>query len=100
MEVQQKQTMDRKDKIQIAFLGIMLFCAFALLFAGIKVVKYHEMLSNPLGYNLDKFDVASCTCYKNNGEVFKVNAISKGDSNILQAGSNLLNNEMIISSGG
>lgn len=102
MEEQVKKTVDTKDKIQIAFLGIMLLCAFGLIFVGIKIVKYHDMLSNPLGYNLDKFGINSCTCINNEGQSFKVNSISKGDSSVIYKGSSPLNlnKEMINFSGG
>ncbi len=73
--------MDRKEKIQIAFLIIMLGAVFGLIFCGIKIVKYHDMLTNPLGYSLDHFNIESCTCYGENG-AFEVKAISnqKGDA--------------------
>ena len=68
--------MDRKEKIQIAFLIIMLCAVFGLIYAGAKIVTYHEMLINPLGYSLDHFNISSCTCYNSEG-MFEVNAISK-----------------------
>ena len=67
--------MERKEKIQIAFLIIMLMAVFGLIFCGIKIVKYHEMLINHLGYSLDHFNISSCTCYNSNG-MFEVNSIS------------------------
>jgi hypothetical protein len=67
--------MDRKEKIQIAFLIIMLFAVSGLFFCGIKIVKYHEMLINPLGYSLDHFNISSCTCYNSEG-YFEVKSIS------------------------
>lgn len=73
--------MNRKEKIQITFLIIMLMAVAALIFCGIKIVKYHDMLTNPLGYSLDYFDISSCTCYRSDGQSFIVDSISlpKGD---------------------
>lgn len=68
--------MDRKEKIQIAFLIIMLMAVAALIFCGVKIVKYHDMLTNPLGYSLDHFNISSCTCYGQEG-YFEVKSISQ-----------------------
>ena len=53
----------RSEYIQIIFLILLLLGIGALVFASIQIIKYREMLSNPLGYNLDKFDLTHCTCY-------------------------------------
>lgn len=68
--------MDRKEATQIVFLIIMLGAVFALIFCGIKIVQYHDMLVNPLGYSLDHFNITTCTCYGQDGP-FTVDSISK-----------------------
>lgn len=82
--------MDRKEKIQIAFLIIMLMAVFGLIYAGAKIVTYHEMLINPLGYSLDHFNISSCTCYNSEG-VFEVKSISAPTTEIPGKGINSQN---------
>ena len=77
--------MERKEKIQIVFLIIMLGAVFGLIYCGVKIVTYHEMLINPLGYSLDHFNISSCTCYNSEG-MFEVKSISNTCSGPLQPG--------------
>ena len=53
---------------QIIFLIILVIAIGSLVYASVTIVKYHEMISNPLGYNLEKFGMDSCTCFKSTGE--------------------------------
>ena len=52
--------------IQIMFLIIMLCAIGALINSTITIYKYRDMLKNPMGYNMERFNMVYCTCYDNN----------------------------------
>ena len=60
----------RKQVIHIIFLLLMLVAVSGLIIATVKIVQYHDMLSNPLGYSLKQLGVDSCTCLKDNKPFF------------------------------
>lgn len=59
----------RGEKIQIIFLILLCIAVAVLVFAVIEIIKYKNLLQNPLGYNLDKFNLQSCTCVDNSGNI-------------------------------
>jgi hypothetical protein len=69
----QEVNLDRKttkgEKIQIIFLILLCIAVAVLIFAVIEIIKYKNMLQNPLGYNLDKFNLKSCSCLDNSGNI-------------------------------
>jgi hypothetical protein len=60
--------------IQIMFL-ILLLCAIAgLLMTTITILKYKDMLKNPVGYNMEKFGLTYCTCYNDDNNIIPITA--------------------------
>lgn len=53
----------KQQKIQIAFIIAIFIAIFCLVFTTITIIKYAKMLQNPVGYNMEKFGLAYCTCY-------------------------------------
>jgi hypothetical protein len=58
---------ERSVIMQALFLILLLLAIVALIYATITVIRYKEMLSNPLGYNLEKFGLDYCVCVDNSG---------------------------------
>ena len=54
----------RKEIIQIIFLILLILAIAALIYSAITILRYNSMLSNPLGYSLNKFGIDSCICMK------------------------------------
>jgi accessory gene regulator protein AgrB len=75
-EIEIEKPKTKSMVIQIIFLVLLLISISALIYAGITVVRYHEMLLNPLGYNLAKFNIESCSCVSNLGDRFFVTPIN------------------------
>jgi hypothetical protein len=75
--------------IQIAFLIILLIAIMALINATITIYKYKDMLSNPIGYNLDKFNLNYCTCYNDEGSEVLIKSLSFNDSSVLPTNSKI-----------
>lgn len=57
----------RGEKIQIIFLILLFLAVAVMIFAVIEIIKYKNMLQNPLGYNLEKFNLDSCKCTDKQG---------------------------------
>jgi hypothetical protein len=70
----------RSEYIQIVFLILLLLGIGALVFASIQIIKYRDMLSNPLGYNLERFSLAYCTCYDKDMKLVPIKGISYNES--------------------
>ncbi len=70
--------MEHNFTIKDALFLILLLAAIVGLFAAvISIYDNKEMLSNPLGYNLDKFGLTSCTCYDTNDNIIQLESINK-----------------------
>ena len=65
---------------QIVFLVLLLIAIGALIFACVYMVKYKDMLSNPIGYNMDRFNLKYCTCYDANYRIVPIKGLSYDDS--------------------
>lgn len=49
--------------LQIVYLVLLLAAIGALINTNINIIKYKNMLANPLGYSMDKFGLGYCNCY-------------------------------------
>lgn len=76
-EVIQNRKATRSEKMQIVFLILMCLAIAALIVAVMTILKYKEMLSNPLGYNLEKFHLQSCSCLDDSGSSIFITPINK-----------------------
>lgn len=65
----------RKEVIQIVFLIVLIIAVGALIFTTVTIIKYSDMLSNPIGYNLAKFGIDSCSYYDSGGNLVIIDAI-------------------------
>jgi hypothetical protein len=67
--MEDKQIVNKGEAVrQTIFLILILILIVTLIVAVIRISKYADMLSNPLGYNLKQFNIDYCTCFYNNGE--------------------------------
>lgn len=66
--------------LHIAFLVILLLAVGGLVFASITVIKYGKMLSNPLGYNMEKYGLKYCTCYTGDHKIMPIRGLGYDDS--------------------
>ena len=64
--------MERSEKIQIVFLIVMFIAILCLIYTTITIIRYSDMIKNPLSSNLDKFGIERCACYKPDGTAFMV----------------------------
>jgi hypothetical protein len=64
---------------QIIFLILMLLAVFGLIFAIGTIYKYRDMLQNPLGYNLEKFNLQSCNCFDMQGSLVFIPSINQNN---------------------
>lgn len=76
MSEEVKQRWDRKSIIQVIFLILLTAAIASMITAIVTIIKYKEMLSNPLGYNMDKFNLNSCTCRDTSDRSIVINSIS------------------------
>ena len=67
--------------LNIIFLILLLVAIGALINSTITIIKYKDMLVNPLGYSLDKFEIATCNCIDNSGKNIIIDSISYNSSN-------------------
>lgn len=74
VEDNSKKEEKKSQTIQIVFLILLLLAIGALIAATVTVYKYKNMLSNPLGYNMDKFGLAYCSCQNNQGQIININS--------------------------
>ena len=58
----------------------MIIAIGVLINTTIVILKYREMLQNPVGYNLDKFGINYCTCYDNSFKIIPIKGLSYNDS--------------------
>lgn len=65
-----------KLKIKDAIFLILLLGAIIGLFSAIITIRqYGVMLSNPLGYSMEKWGYNTCTCYDMEGKVIPIKSI-------------------------
>lgn len=60
---------DREKRIEIyhiIFIFLMIVAIGALINTTITIYKHKDMLINPLGYNLEQYNIDYCMCYANN----------------------------------
>ena len=62
--------------LNIIFLILLLLAIGALINSTITIYKYKDMLANPLGYNLDKFNISMCSCVDNSGKQIQINSLT------------------------
>lgn len=61
---------------QIIFLIILVFAVAGLFSAVIGIYRYHDMLSNPVGYNMEQFGLNYCTCYDSQMRIVPIKGLS------------------------
>ena len=64
MELTELENKKRKDLMNIIFLIALLLAIGALIFLIIWLIRYEQVLTNPLGYNLAKYNISSCSYWK------------------------------------
>ena len=62
----------RAEKLQIIFLILLLVAIATLIICIVVVLKYKDMLNDPLAYNLDKFNLQSCRCLDKDGKSLEI----------------------------
>ena len=62
----------RAEIIQIVFLILLFVAVAALIICIVEIIKYRDMLQNPLGYNMNKFNLVSCTCTDKQGNFVNI----------------------------
>lgn len=67
-----EQPSKKSAVIQIIFLILLALAIGCMISAIITVKNYAEILKNPLGYNMEKFDLAYCTCYDTNNRIVPI----------------------------
>lgn len=72
----------RSEVIQIVFLVLIFLAICSLIFATVTIVRFKNQIMRPLQYNLERFDVDSCMCQKNDGSQFFVEALNKKRADI------------------
>ena len=84
METGKEDVIERKttkaEWIQIVFLILMLLAVAGLIIVIVQLVKYKQMLANPVGYVLDEFDISYCTCYDTQARLIPIKGLSYNDS--------------------
>lgn len=69
--IEVEKSKDSKSQvIQVIFLIVLVIAIGALIYASISIVRYHDLLMNPLGYNIKQFGINSCLCWKNGEPIF------------------------------
>jgi hypothetical protein len=63
----------RGQIIQIVFLALLFISLCTIIWVTGTIYKYHDMLLNPIGYNLAHWNISSCT-YFQNGQTILINA--------------------------
>ena len=69
----------KKEKgqvVQLIFLMVIIIALGVMLYSTITILRYKDMLSNPVGYNLDKFGINSCECVRYSGEKVNIPSIN------------------------
>ena|SRR3989304_5745172 len=77
---EEKRKITRQEVIHIIFIILMIIAIGVLINTTIVILKYREMLQNPVGYNLDKFGINYCTCYDNSFKIIPIKGLSYNDS--------------------
>jgi hypothetical protein len=72
---------NKSTVIQIIFLILLLAAISGLFIATITIYKYKDMLSNPLGYNLEKFKIDSCNCWSEDGKAMFITSTKYNKNN-------------------
>jgi hypothetical protein len=54
--------------LQVIFLIVLIIAIAALVYATITVVRYKDIIVNPIGSNLKQFGISYCDCIKNTGD--------------------------------
>lgn len=62
--------------VQIVFLVLVAIAIGCMISAIITIHNYADMLRNPVGYNLGKFGIESCSYINNAGELVVIPAIN------------------------
>ena len=65
----------KTDYKQIIFLVLLVVAICSLIFCGISIVRYADMLKNPIGYNLKEFEIKTCTCIDKEDKTVKIDAV-------------------------
>lgn len=80
-EIEVKEKPNKKSAvIQIIFLILLALAIGCMISAIITIKNYADMLQNPLGYNMEKFDLAYCTCYDTYNRIVPIQSKLFNDS--------------------
>ena len=75
-----KEVPKKKVTIQVIFLILLAIAIASMIGAIITVKNYGEMLKNPVGYNMEKFNLAYCTCYNTQNQIIPIKSKLFNDS--------------------
>jgi len=76
IEVERERKSEKhRMAIQIVFLIVLILAISALVGAIVTIHRYADMLMNPVGYNLARFNISSCSCIDDFGKSVQINAI-------------------------
>jgi hypothetical protein len=79
-EIEIEKEKPRISILQIVFLILLLAAIFGLIYSAVTIVKYSEMLKNPMGYNIEQFGLKYCTCYDSDFRIVVINGLSYNNS--------------------
>lgn len=84
MEEIKIENIEKKEKkrqvIQIVFLIILIIAIAALVNATVTIYRYRTMLSNPIGYSLEKFHIPYCEYIDSTGKIIIIPSLNKSEA--------------------
>jgi len=69
----------RKNYIQIIFLICLIVAICALIYTTITIIKYKDVITNPMGVTMAKFNLNTCTCIGQQG-IVQIKSINFNES--------------------
>lgn len=69
---EQKPNSDMKQTVFLILLIIAICC---LIWATLTVIKYKDIIKNPVGSNLKEFNIKTCTCIDSKGKTVIIDAV-------------------------
>ena len=80
MELEKEVIKEKPDYLRIIFLVILIIAIGALIYTTITIVKYKDILVNPMGVSMNQFGLKYCTCYDSQWRIVSIEGISYNDS--------------------
>ena len=64
--------LDMRKKVQIVFLIVSIIAVIMLFWTTLTIIKYKDMIKNPIGANLNQFNIAYCMCHDFQGKFIPI----------------------------